>query len=144
MDPKRKAALTHALDRWVVNPLIRGGVRTGLAPRAFALLETTGRRSGRPRVVPVGNGLDGDEFWIVAQDGRRCAYVLNIEANPAVRVKTPRGPWCTGRAEVVADADGLATRRRIDKANGPSGRFDGVIFRAVRTETVTIRIALDP
>jgi deazaflavin-dependent oxidoreductase (nitroreductase family) len=144
MDPSRKAALTHGLDRWLVNPIVRAGVRTGLAPKAFALLETTGRHSGQPRLVPVGNGLDRDEFWIVAQDGRRCAYVLNIEANPRVRVRTPRGPWRKGRAEVIPDVDGVAIRRRIDAANGLSGRLDGIIFRAVRTEMVTIRITLDP
>jgi hypothetical protein len=42
------------------NQLIRLALRAGLAPRAFALLDTTGRRTGLARHAPVGNGLDGD------------------------------------------------------------------------------------
>ena len=136
--------MTHWLDRWIVNPIIRVGVELGIAPRAFALLETTGAKTGRRRVVPVGNGLIGDEFWIVAQDGHHCAYVRNLVANPAVRVKVPRRPWRSGTAQVVEGVDGLATRREIDARNGLGGRFDGMIFRAVCTELVTVRIDLEP
>ena len=141
--PRRKVRVTHWLDRWIINPIIRAGVEVGLAPRAFALLETTGRKTGRRRVVPVGNGLLGPEFWIVAQDGYDCAYVWNLVANPNVRVKVPRQKWTTGVATVVEGVDGLAKRREIDGHNGVSGRFDGVIFRAVCTELVTVRIDLD-
>ena len=48
------------------NRLIRLALRAGVAPRAFALLETTGRCTGLARHTPVGNGLDGDTFWLVA------------------------------------------------------------------------------
>jgi deazaflavin-dependent oxidoreductase (nitroreductase family) len=44
-------------------------LRAGAAPRAFALLETTGRRTGLARHTPVGNGVDGDTFWLVAAHG---------------------------------------------------------------------------
>jgi deazaflavin-dependent oxidoreductase (nitroreductase family) len=142
VDQDRKIALTHGLDRWLVNPVVRAGFRLGLGTRAFALLETTGRRTGQPRIVPVGNGLDGDTFWIVAQDGDRCAYVRNLIADPRVRVRTLRQPWRTGRAVVVDDVDGLAKRAEIDARNGVAGRLDGHVFRAVRTDLVTIRIDL--
>jgi len=140
---RRKVRVTHWLDRWIVNPIIRVAVEIGVAPRAFALLETTGRKSGRRRVVPVGNGLTGDQFWIVAQDGYHCAYVRNIVANPTVKVKVVRQPWRSGVARVVEGVDGLAKRREIDERNGFGGRFDGVIFRAVCTELVTVRIDLE-
>lgn len=42
------------------NRLTRWAMQRGFAPRAFALLETVGRRSGEPRYTPVGNGIDGD------------------------------------------------------------------------------------
>ena len=61
-----------------------------LAPRAFALLETTGRRTGRPRHTPVGNGLIGDTFWLVAAHGEQADYVRNLIAQPRVRIKTGR------------------------------------------------------
>jgi hypothetical protein len=52
------------------NILIRFALRAGFAPRAFAMLETTGRRTGLPRHTPVGNGLAGDTFWLVAASPR--------------------------------------------------------------------------
>lgn len=91
----------------------------------------------------MGNGLIGDEFWIVAQDGYQCAYIRNLIADPAVRVRVPRHPWQTGIATVVDGVDGLAKRREIDKRNGVVGRFDGVIFRAAKTDVLTVRIDLD-
>ena len=60
--------MVTALER-VSNRLTRFALRKGLAPRAFALLETVGRRSGLPRSTPVGNGLVGDVFWLVAAHG---------------------------------------------------------------------------
>ena len=64
------------------NRLIRSALRADFAPRAFALLETTGRRTGLPRHTPVGNGLDGDTFWLVAAHGMQAGYVRNLQAEP--------------------------------------------------------------
>jgi hypothetical protein len=41
---------------------MRLALRAGIAPRSFALLETIGNKTGRRRLTPVGNGLDGDTF----------------------------------------------------------------------------------
>ena len=68
----------------LLNPLVRALVRRVPVP-GWALLETTGRRTGLPRTTPVGDGLVGSTFWIVAEHGRRAAYVRNIEADPRVR-----------------------------------------------------------
>jgi hypothetical protein len=38
----------------------------------------------------VGNGLDGDVFWLVSEHGRQGGYVKNLIANPRVRVKVGR------------------------------------------------------
>lgn len=133
--------LQRWLEMYVFNPLVRIGLQAGIAPRAFALLETTGRRSGARRLTPVGNGLDGLTFWIVAEHGMRCDYVKNLVTDPAVRVKVKRR-WYSGTAALVADDDGLARRRQIDASNGWIGRADGVIFRASASEPVVIRIAL--
>jgi hypothetical protein len=50
------------LEKSVFKPLFRAALRLGIAPRAFALLETTGRRSGQRRLTPVGDGYDGEVF----------------------------------------------------------------------------------
>ena len=39
-----------------------GALRLGIGAHSTALLETTGRSTGRRRVTPVTNGLDGDRF----------------------------------------------------------------------------------
>jgi deazaflavin-dependent oxidoreductase (nitroreductase family) len=140
MAPQRR--VQRRLEKSFINPVIRAALRLELAPRAFALLETTGRHSGLPRQTPVGNGLDGDVFWLVSEHGRQGSYVKNLCANPFVRVKVGR-IWHTGAARVVDDEDAHSRRRRIDQANGIIGLADGVIFRAAATTPVTVRIDLD-
>src|SRR3989440_10549312 len=105
----RKYRLVTTAER-PSNRLMRFALRKGFAPRAFALLETTGRRSGRPRHTPVGNGLAGEVFWVVAAHGTQADYVRNIQADPRVRVKL--GPrWRTGTAVPVPADDGAAPAR---------------------------------
>ena len=82
----------------MLNPHLRLALRLGT--RTFALLETVGRRSGKPRRTPVGNGLIGNTFWLVCEHGSGAGYVRNIEANPRVRVKIGRR-WRTGSAHIA-------------------------------------------
>lgn len=126
----------------LVNPIVRAALERGLAPPGYALLETTGRRSGAARRTPVGDGLLGDTFWIVAEHGRRAAYVLNIEANPRVRVKVG-GRWRTGTARLLADDDPRA-RQRLLAVSSPSRRLNAAAVRAMGTDLLTVRIDLDP
>lgn len=135
--------LQHRLEKYVFNPMFRTALRLGIAPRAFALLETTGRRSGQPRMTPVGNGLDGDVFWLVSEHGIKGAYVKNLMAHPQVRIKIGRH-WRTGTATVLCDDDALSRRRDIDNFNGLIGRADGFIFRASASNPATVRIDLHP
>jgi deazaflavin-dependent oxidoreductase (nitroreductase family) len=141
------ARLARFVERYGLNPQMRLGLALGLAPRAFALLETTGRRSGRPRRTPVGNGLIGDTFWLVSEHGRGAGYVRNIEANPRVRVKIGRG-WRAGSAHIVPDDDPYARLEQVASALGRMRRMDAAIFRSfvrwLGTEPVTLRIDLDP
>jgi len=119
----------------IVNPLVRSAVSAGVAPPSIAILETTGRRSGEPRRTPVGNGLDGDTFWIVAEHGRRAAYVRNIEANPGVRVKVG-GAWRRGTARLVDDDEPRERQRRIGR------KLNAAVVRAMGTELLSVRIDL--
>jgi deazaflavin-dependent oxidoreductase (nitroreductase family) len=132
----------RAVAKHLVNPVLRAMLLLGVAPRAFALLETTGRRTGRRRRTPVGNGLDGDVFWVVSEHGERSAYVRNLIADPRVRVKVGLR-WRSGRASLVTGDDGLARRHELDRRNGLGGRLDGAIFRALASEVATVRIELD-
>jgi len=60
MTATRTRQVSRYLEKYVLNPQLRLALRLNLAPGTFALLETTGRRTGRCRQTPVGNGLDDD------------------------------------------------------------------------------------
>jgi hypothetical protein len=52
--PRRRTAMRFALliQNRVINPLVRLLLGLGLGPPTYALLETTGRRTGSPRQLP--------------------------------------------------------------------------------------------
>jgi deazaflavin-dependent oxidoreductase (nitroreductase family) len=143
----RSAGLARLVERYVLNPQMRLSLRLGTAPHAFALLETLGRRSGKPRRTPVGNGLIGNTFWLISEHGTGAGYVRNIEANARVRVKIA-GRWRTGTAHIVPDDDPCARLDLVASALGRMRRVDAAIFRffvrRLGTEPVTVRIDLDP
>ena len=115
-----KPGLAPWAEKHLANPPLRLLFRLGIAPRAFALMETTGRRTGRRRLTPVGNGLDGDVFWLIAARGRRSSYAANLTAHPRCRVKVGRR-WHDGTARFLDEDDTLARRARLDQANGLPG-----------------------
>jgi deazaflavin-dependent oxidoreductase (nitroreductase family) len=136
-----KRDLVRALQVRVLNPPIKALLARGIAPPGVALLETTGRRSGLKRRTPVGDGLDGSTFWIVAEHGRAAGYVRNLEADPRVRVKV-RGRWRTGTAHVLDDDDPRARQRALARGR-PLRALNAASVRAMGTELLTIRIDLD-
>jgi deazaflavin-dependent oxidoreductase (nitroreductase family) len=119
------------------NRLTRWALQRGWAPGAFALLETTGRRSGQPRHTPVGNGLSGNTFWLVAAHGWQADYVRNITNQPRVRVKV-RGRWRTGVAVPMPEDDPIARSRTLPYP------WDAAVGRLMASTPLTIRIDLDP
>jgi deazaflavin-dependent oxidoreductase (nitroreductase family) len=132
----RKYRLVTTLERGS-NRLTSFALRAGFAPRAFALLETTGRCSGLLRHTPVGNGLVGDTFWLVAAHGMQADYVRNLEAEPRVRIKVG-GIWRSGTAAVLPDDDPGLRSRTLPY------RWDAAIGRMMASAPLSIRIDLDP
>jgi len=129
-----KRRVTTAIAKYAVNPLVKLGVSTGLL-HGWAILETTGRSSHRPRRTPVGNGLQGDTFWIVAEHGRRAAYVRNLQADPHVRVRLGRR-WRSGTARPVPDDDPRERQRQIGR------RPNALLVRATGTDLLPARVDL--
>lgn len=127
-----KRRLTRALGKYVVNPVVK--LCAGYVPW-WSLLETTGRKSGKPRRNPVGNGLKGDTFWIVSEHGRHAGYVKNIGANPHVRIRV-NGRWRTGTAHLLAEDDARKRQRELRPVNAAFVRLMG-------TELMTVRINLE-
>jgi deazaflavin-dependent oxidoreductase (nitroreductase family) len=132
----RKYRIVTTLERGS-NWMMRLALRKGFAPGAYALLETTGRRSGLARQTPVGNGLAGDTFWLVAAHGTQADYVRNLQAEPRVRVKAG-GVWRAGTAVVLATDDAGARSRTLPH------QWDAALGRLMASRPLTIRIDLDP
>ncbi|HEX6206976.1 MAG TPA: nitroreductase/quinone reductase family protein [Actinomycetota bacterium] len=128
-----KRRVVNALAKHVANPVMRR--LAGRIP-GWALLETTGRRSGRAHQIPVGDGLRGDAFWIVAEHGRHADWVRNVEADPRVRIRV-RGRWRTGTAHILEDDDPRERLRRL-------GGVNPWVIRVAGTEPLTVRVDLDP
>ena len=134
MDKRRVSTFVSAK---LLNPLVRAAVRLGIPLPVVVILETRGRRSGQPRRIGVGRALEGDTLWIVAEHGRKAAYVRNIEADPHVRVRIGRR-WRTGTAHVLSGDDWRERQRRMPN------KLNSAMVRAMGTEHVTVRVDLDP
>ena len=133
----REKAFVHRESFYTINPLVKALVARGIAPPRLRDPRDHGARSGQARRTPVGNGLDGDTFWIVAEHGRRAAYVRNIVADPRVRVNV-RGRWRAGTAHLMPEDDPRERQRKIGL------RFNAAVVRAMGTELLTVRVDLDP
>src|SRR5215471_7112939 len=96
-----KRRIVHLLQKYLFNPPIKLLFALGTVRPGYALLETVGRKTGKPRRTPVGDGRVGAQFWLVAEQGMQAGYVRNIAANRRVRVKLREGwrsRWHTGTA----------------------------------------------
>jgi deazaflavin-dependent oxidoreductase (nitroreductase family) len=126
-----KHRVVRLLQTKLINPMVRGSA--GLPGSRYAILETIGRKTGQPRQTPVGNGLDGDVFWIVSEHGRHAFYVRNLIANPRVRVKVD-GAWRTGVAHLVPDDDPLTRLKQLDPRTAAEVRRMGSSLLSVRVD----------
>lgn len=71
------------------------------------ILQTTGRKSGKPLTLPLIYGKDGQNFVVVASKGGAPAHpgwFLNLEANPEVKFQVVDAKY-RGRAKIAAGAE---------------------------------------
>ena len=139
-----KVLLVRTVQRWAINPLMRLLLAIGINPLGLAILETRGRTSGKFRRVPVGNGRQGDSFWIIAEHGLRAGYVRNIQQDPRVRVRLRIGlryRWVSGVATVLPDDDPLARQRRIIRWH-PLRAFNAINVRVLGADLLTVHVQL--
>ena len=140
-----KRRIVHALQKYVLNPPIKLMFAARIVPPGYALLETIGRKTGKPRRTPVGDGRVENRFWLVAEHGMEAGYVRNIARNPRVRVKIPRGlvaRWHTGTAHLLPDDDPRERQRWLAKQR-PSTWMNAMAVRGFGTKLLTVRIDLD-
>lgn len=122
-----KRRIVHGAQRRIVNPVGR--------QLPVTMLETVGRKSGEPRHTAVGGRVIGDQFWMVSEHGERSHYVLNIKANPAVRLRI-NGHWRTGTAYLLPDDDPVARLKELPTLNS-------AVVLAMGSDLLTLRIDLD-
>jgi deazaflavin-dependent oxidoreductase (nitroreductase family) len=140
-----KRQIVHFLQKYFLNPPINLLFATGIVPPGYALLETIGRKTGKPRRTPVGNGRVGNQFWIVAEHGFNAGYVRNIESNPRVRVKIRDGfrtRWYAGTAHLLPEDDPRERQRWLSR-QVPSSASNAAAVRFFGTQLLTVRIDLD-
>ncbi|MDQ2941645.1 MAG: nitroreductase/quinone reductase family protein [Chloroflexota bacterium] len=145
-------ALRGTLLGWLLtfwNPIMKRLLRSKLHwpwSRWFAVVEWTGRRSGRRYSTPVAYLLRGEEVWVTTGD----AWWRNLRSNPLMHV------WLAGK-QVVGDAapvtDSLESaqlhatlfqvRPFFARLAGLPPRPGGpVIARAINAGRVLVRIRL--
>jgi deazaflavin-dependent oxidoreductase (nitroreductase family) len=140
-----KFQVVRILQKYLFNPPLKFLLALGLGLPGYALLETTGRKSGKPRRTPVGHGLVGQQFWVVAEHGNKAGYIQNIQNNPKVRVRLRDGltsRWRTGTAHVLNDDDPLQRQRWLAQQL-PSSASNAAAVRFFGTNLLSVRIDLD-
>ena len=127
---QRRRRSRHRIFWRIINPPTRPFA--GLTPW-WVLLETTGRRTGKPRTTPLARGpVDGDVVWLTSVHGRHAAWVHNLEAKPEVRIKLS-GRWHHARATVHEDDETIAQRFNLYARSGP---------RTLGIDSVLVRVEL--
>ena len=122
-----KRQIVHTLQKYLFNPPIKVLFAMGVGPPGYALLETTGRKTGKARRIPVGDARVGGRFWIVAEHGMKAGL---------------RAHWHTGTAYVLSDDDPRARQRWLT-GQLPSSAANAAAVRLFGTDLLTVRIDLD-
>lgn len=130
-DAQRRRAARHHVFWRIVNPMTRPFA--GFAPW-WVLLETRGRKTGKPRTTPLARGpVEGSVVWLNSVHGRRASWVRNLEATPDVRIKLT-GRWHEGRATVHPFDEEIDRRFNAYARSGP---------RTLGIDPVLVRVELD-
>jgi len=140
-----KHRIVYVLQKYLLNPPIKFLFAIGVILPGYALLETIGRKTGKPRRTPVGDGRIGGQFWIVAEHGMNAGYVRNIAHNPRVRLKLREGlraRWYTGTAHLLSD-DNPRERQLWLTGQVPGSARNAAAVRLFGTQLLTVRIDLD-
>jgi deazaflavin-dependent oxidoreductase (nitroreductase family) len=140
-----KYQIVHPIQKYLVNPPIKLALAMGLPLPGYALLETIGRKTGKRRCTPVGDGRIGKQFWLVAEHGMRAGYARNIEREPLVRLKLRYGlryHWHAGTANLLLDDD-PRERQCWLATQLPSSAGNARAVRVFGTQLLTVRVDLD-
>ena len=123
-------------------PVIASDILERHGADAVCHLATTGRRSGRPRVIEIWFATDGERVYMLAGGRERAHWVRNIVANGRVRLRLG-GTTVAGTGRIVTDpAEELRARHLV--AAKYQGWSDGRPLSAWAAGSLPVAVELDP
>src|ERR1700757_1899039 len=134
----RKFRRERLIGRYFANPLVALLRRLGIQTTFATELETTGRKSGALRRVPVSANFDDAGAWVISQHGRRSGWALNIAEDPKVLIRQ-RNRWRAGIARFEPDDD-PAARARTFATSRLLAPVVAATFRALQSDPISVRI----
>ena len=143
LDPQlaRKRRTEILVGRYVANPATRALTRLRLVPELVSEIETTRRKSGKARRVPVAAAFDDRGAWLIAQHGSGSGWVLNLVDDPHTRLLR-RGQWIPGQARLVPDDD-VRARALTFVPGRLRSRIVAATFQSLQTDPVSVRVEFD-
>jgi deazaflavin-dependent oxidoreductase (nitroreductase family) len=134
-----KFKFERQLGRTVMNPMVAALGRVGVRSSLVVELETTGRKSGKPRRVPLAGRADDKGVWVISQHGRRAGWAHNIAADPKVRVRV-NDQWRSATATFEPDDDVRARARSFGGDGKLSQSATALTMRAMESDPISVRI----
>jgi deazaflavin-dependent oxidoreductase (nitroreductase family) len=134
----RKFRRERLVGRYFANPTVKLLSRLGIRTTFATELETTGRKSGERRRVPVSANFDDAGAWVISQHGRRSGWALNITADPKVLIRQ-RNQWRAGVARFEPDDD-PAVRASTFATSRLMAPMVRATFRALQSDPISVRI----
>jgi deazaflavin-dependent oxidoreductase (nitroreductase family) len=134
----RKFRRERIIGRYLANPTVALLGRLGIRTTFATDLETTGRKSGECRRVPVSANFDETGAWVISQHGRRSGWALNITADPKVLIRQ-RNRWRAGVARFEPDDD-PAVRASTFATSRLLAPVVRATFRALQSDPISVRI----
>jgi deazaflavin-dependent oxidoreductase (nitroreductase family) len=138
----RKFKFERRMGRVVMNPLVSALDRLGIRSSLVVELETTGAKSGQPRLVPLTGRADDSGVWVISQHGRRAGWAHNIAADPKVRVRV-NNQWRSATATFEPDDDVRARARSFAGPGKLSQSATLLTMRAMESDPISVRITYD-
>ena len=110
---------------------------------AVCWLQTTGRRTARPRSIEIWFATEGrGRIYLLAGGRERAHWVRNLRADPRVRVRLG-GRTFPGRASVVEGEEDESTARHLLAAKY-QGWSEGRPMSSWAAGSLPVRIDLEP
>ena len=139
---RRKFKFERQMGRILMNPVVAALDRVGIRSSLVVDLETTGRKSGDPRRVPLAGRADETGVWVISQHGRRAGWAHNISADPRVRVRM-NDQWRSGTATFEPDDDVRARARSFGGNGKISQSATAFTMRAMESDPISVHITFD-